>query len=94
MSLPSSAREADSGGSASPSTSGRGEGGGGGGGGWGPAEKEKSALELRLALAALGLYRGWISPLLPKACRYVPSCSEYSIASYEKFGASCFVSAL
>lgn len=23
-------------------------------------------------------YKRWISPLLPPACRYVPSCSEYA----------------
>ena len=31
-----------------------------------------------LATAALRLYKGLISPLLPAACRYVPTCSEYA----------------
>jgi len=26
----------------------------------------------------LRIYKGLISPLLPSACRYVPSCSEYA----------------
>jgi len=31
-----------------------------------------------VATAALRLYKGLISPLLPAACRYVPTCSEYA----------------
>ena len=31
-----------------------------------------------LASAGLKLYKGLISPLLPAACRYVPTCSEYA----------------
>jgi putative membrane protein insertion efficiency factor len=31
-----------------------------------------------LATAALRLYKRLISPLLPAACRYVPTCSEYA----------------
>jgi uncharacterized protein len=30
------------------------------------------------AIALLQFYKGRISPLLPAACRYVPSCSEYA----------------
>jgi uncharacterized protein len=30
------------------------------------------------AIAFLKFYKGRISPLLPAACRYVPSCSEYA----------------
>jgi putative membrane protein insertion efficiency factor len=31
-----------------------------------------------LATAALRFYKRLVSPLLPAACRYVPSCSEYA----------------
>jgi len=31
-----------------------------------------------LAAAALKLYKGLVSPLLPASCRYVPTCSEYA----------------
>jgi len=31
-----------------------------------------------VATAALRFYKGLISPLLPAACRYVPTCSEYA----------------
>jgi putative membrane protein insertion efficiency factor len=30
------------------------------------------------AVAALKFYKRLVSPLLPAACRYVPSCSEYA----------------
>jgi putative membrane protein insertion efficiency factor len=32
-----------------------------------------------LMLAMLRAYKRWISPALPVACRYVPSCSEYAM---------------
>jgi len=32
----------------------------------------------RLLIAALELYKRRISPLLPPACRFSPSCSEYA----------------
>ncbi|XP_071717377.1 uncharacterized protein [Rutidosis leptorrhynchoides] len=30
--------------------------------------------------------QGEISPLLPKSCRYIPTCSEYSMIAYKKYG--------
>ncbi len=32
-------------------------------------------------------YRLFISPLLPAACRYYPTCSAYAIEAIEKHGA-------
>lgn len=32
-----------------------------------------------LMLALLRGYKRWISPALPVACRYVPTCSEYAM---------------
>lgn len=32
-------------------------------------------------------YQLWISPLLPAACRYYPTCSAYAIEAIEKYGA-------
>ena len=32
-------------------------------------------------------YQGVISPLLPAACRYYPSCSVYAIEALERHGA-------
>jgi len=39
-----------------------------------------------LILDALRGYKWLVSPLLPPACRYVPSCSEYAIEAVERFG--------
>jgi putative membrane protein insertion efficiency factor len=32
----------------------------------------------RLLVALLAGYKRWVSPLLPPACRYSPTCSEYA----------------
>lgn len=32
------------------------------------------------------LYRGLISPLLPSCCRFVPTCSEYGLIAFKRFG--------
>ncbi len=37
-------------------------------------------------VAALRIYKRWISPMLPAACRYSPTCSEYMIEAVEKHG--------
>ena len=34
----------------------------------------------------LAFYRNALSPLMQPSCRYVPTCSNYSIESYKKFG--------
>ena len=33
-------------------------------------------------------YQKAVSPWLPKSCRFYPSCSEYSIQAFQKYG--CF----
>lgn len=32
------------------------------------------------------LYRTFISPILPSACRHYPTCSQYALESIKKFG--------
>ena len=39
-----------------------------------------------LALAAIRGYQQMISPVLPKACRFEPTCSHYSYEAVEKHG--------
>lgn len=40
----------------------------------------------RLILGALRFYKRAISPQLPPACRYTPTCSEYAIEAIERRG--------
>jgi putative membrane protein insertion efficiency factor len=39
-----------------------------------------------LALRLLRGYKRLISPIMPAACRYVPTCSEYAVEAVERFG--------
>ena len=39
-----------------------------------------------LIIAILRIYKRWISPLLPSACRYRPTCSEYMMDAVEEHG--------
>jgi hypothetical protein len=38
------------------------------------------------ALGALKLYKRFVSPILPPACRFTPTCSEYAAEAIEKHG--------
>jgi len=38
-------------------------------------------------LALLRFYKVSVSPLLPPACRFVPTCSEYALEAVERYGA-------
>jgi putative membrane protein insertion efficiency factor len=40
----------------------------------------------KLIVAILRLYKLAISPMLPSACRYYPSCSDYMRQAVEKYG--------
>lgn len=37
-------------------------------------------------LRALRWYKRAVSPMLPPACRYTPTCSEYAIEAIERHG--------
>ena len=39
-----------------------------------------------VVLALIRFYKGAISPLLPPACRFVPTCSEYGYEAIAKYG--------
>ncbi len=41
---------------------------------------------MQLALVILRFYKRWISPLLPAACRFRPTCSEYMMEAIERHG--------
>ena len=40
-----------------------------------------------LLVAAIRLYQLVLSPLLPPACRFYPSCSQYALAAIREYGA-------
>lgn len=40
----------------------------------------------RILIALIRAYKILISPVLPPACRYQPSCSEYAIEAIQKYG--------
>ncbi|GLT92563.1 hypothetical protein SLE2022_103940 [Rubroshorea leprosula] len=48
--------------------------------------KEVDNIGVRAALSMLRFYKREISPIIPKSCRYVPTCSEYSMEAYKKYG--------
>lgn len=41
----------------------------------------------RTPLALIAAYQRWISPSMPRRCRYEPSCSSYAAESIQRFGA-------
>jgi uncharacterized protein len=41
----------------------------------------------RVLIATLGAYKSLISPFLPSACRFYPTCSEYMRDAIAKHGA-------
>jgi len=40
----------------------------------------------RAAIAVLRVYQWGISPWLPRACRFHPTCSQYAVEAVERFG--------
>ena len=40
-----------------------------------------------LLTGLLRMYKRLVSPLLPPACRYVPTCSEFALEAVERHGA-------
>jgi putative membrane protein insertion efficiency factor len=39
-----------------------------------------------LAIFFIKAYQALISPLLPSACRYTPTCSQYGVEAFRKHG--------
>ena len=40
----------------------------------------------KMVIATLSFYKQFLSPLLPSACRYRPTCSEYMMEAVDKYG--------
>lgn len=45
------------------------------------------SLAARLLLVPIHLYRRFISPALPPACRFTPTCSQYAVEALTRHGA-------
>jgi uncharacterized protein len=41
----------------------------------------------KLLLRLLRGYKNSVSPHLPPACRFIPTCSEYAVEAVERYGA-------
>lgn len=41
----------------------------------------------KAVIATLRLYKRFISPCLPSACRFSPTCSEYMLEAVARYGA-------
>ena len=41
----------------------------------------------KLLLSLIGFYQKHITPNTPKACRFVPTCSQYAQEAIQKYGA-------
>ena len=41
----------------------------------------------RLLILPIRFYQRFISPMLPPACRFTPTCSQYAVEAIQKHGA-------
>lgn len=48
--------------------------------------KQLKKLLTKILIVPIYFYKGSISPMLPPACRYTPSCSTYAIDAIKKHG--------
>ena len=54
-----------------------------------PPGRARPWVGARAAAATLAAYKRWLSPLLPRACRYSPTCSEYARLAILRHGVFC-----
>lgn len=40
----------------------------------------------KICILLIRMYRNYLSPLKPPTCRFVPTCSEYALFAFEKYG--------
>jgi uncharacterized protein len=51
-----------------------------------PGSRQDIFAMQKLVIAVLSGYKLFVSPLLPSACRFYPTCSEYMMAAVRKYG--------
>jgi len=45
-----------------------------------------SRTAIKLAIAVIRFYQKFLSPFTGTSCRFYPSCSDYSIQAFQKYG--------
>eukprot|EP00955_Chlamydomonas_euryale_P042793 352421-Chlamydomonas_euryale.AAC.74 len=50
------------------------------------SDNDNESAPVKVALAMLRFYKSILSPMMPSSCRFLPTCSEYSMTSYRQFG--------
>ena len=53
-----------------------------------PVDSKAETATSTSMISAIALYKNFISPLLPPACRFVPTCSQYGVQAIQEFGTS------
>lgn len=48
--------------------------------------KETNTLLVKLCICLIRFYQKYISPLTGPTCRFYPTCSQYSIEAFRKYG--------
>ena len=41
----------------------------------------------RAVISLIRFYQRFVSPYLPRRCRFIPTCSQYALEAIEKYGA-------
>nr|WP_320049255.1 membrane protein insertion efficiency factor YidD [uncultured Desulfuromonas sp.] len=41
---------------------------------------------VKISISLIRAYQQFISPLTPPSCRFIPTCSEYTVLSIKKYG--------
>eukprot|EP00980_Cylindrotheca_fusiformis_P015036 scaffold4150_cov117-Cylindrotheca_fusiformis.AAC.2 len=49
-------------------------------------KKDDKPVVTSAMVGTIGIYKNFISPLLPPACRFLPTCSQYGVQAIEEFG--------
>ena len=49
-------------------------------------DEQEASVTSSAMIATIGIYKNFISPLLPPACRFLPTCSQYGVQAIEKYG--------
>ena len=53
-----------------------------------PEVRDRPSIPARVLSAPIRAYSRWISPSLPRRCKYEPTCSAYAVEAVGRFGAA------